>query len=130
MPGKHMVLNDSLCQFTKIEISKVCNRHGINSRTWPRALLAVFIEGDLDLQWLRQFPCRHKPHTAVMGNVASVRETLLQKEEYSLFQAIDVSLRCYLDIIVIERLFGEFDRKEICSKSYPATESTVTRPKR
>ena len=68
-----------------------------------------------------------------MSDVASVRETqrtLLQKEEYSFFQAIDVSLRRYLDVIVIERLFGEFDWKEIGPKSYGATESTISRPKR
>jgi hypothetical protein len=130
MPGKQKVQNDSLRQLTKIEVSEVCNGYSINCCTLPRAQFAVLIEGDMNFQWLRQFPCRYKAHTAIMSNVASVRKTLLQKEEYPFFQAIDVGLRRYLDVIVIERLFGEFNREEIGPKSYGATESTISGPER
>jgi hypothetical protein len=58
------------------------------------------------------------------------QRTLLQQEEYPLFQAIDIGFGRYLNIVVIDRSFGEFYREKIGSKSYAATKSTIARPKR
>jgi len=68
-----------------------------------------------------------------MCNVANVRETqrtLLQKEEYSLFEAIYISFGRYLDIVIIDRSLRNFDGEEIRSKRDGTTKSTIPRPKR
>jgi hypothetical protein len=64
-----------------------------------------------------------------MGDVTDVREahrTLLQKEKYSLLESIDVRFGRYVDIVVVNRSFRNFDRKKIRSKRNGATDSTIT----